>query len=295
MHSLEKNQKKEKNLDELLVSINNSHISSIKSVVSNILKVINDPRSTAKDLKEIIEIDPPLTGKILKVANSAYYSPREKISDIKSAIIWIGFDALKELALSQKVCEIFEKGETIAGYSRTALWKHCVCVAMLGKMIFRKELGERGDNAYAAGLLHDIGIIAEDQFLQNDFKQILHNKTNRGGELYQIEYEILGYDHTEIGKTIAEAWEFPQDLVIAIGYHHNPLSALPEFKKIVSTLYIANYLCHERGFGYCGSFLIDNNALKECLTILGVRLYALDLIMYDLEEKLRKMIDMGLF
>jgi len=77
--------------------------------------VINDPESSAKDLKDIIEIDPPLTARVLKVANSAYYCSLRKISEIQHAVIWIGYDVVKEIALSQKVCEAFDQDETFSG------------------------------------------------------------------------------------------------------------------------------------------------------------------------------------
>ncbi len=105
---------------ELMERISSSEISSTQRVISEIVRVINDSSSTAKDLKEIIEIDPALTAKVLKRANSAYYARPRRISEIQQAIIWIGFDALKELALNQKVWELFEEDARKTGYSRLA-------------------------------------------------------------------------------------------------------------------------------------------------------------------------------
>ena len=80
--------------------VGRSQIASIKSVVQGIVKIINDPRSNAKDLKEIIELDPPLTGKVLRVANSTFYASRTKIGEVMQAIVYIGFKALKEIGFS---------------------------------------------------------------------------------------------------------------------------------------------------------------------------------------------------
>ena len=157
---------KHERLNQIVRLVNESDISSIKNVVSGIIKIINNPNSTVSDLKHLIEIDAPLSSKVLKIANSAFYYRGRRVSDIKQAIIWIGYDSIKELALSQKVCNIFKKNPSVNGYSRAALWKHCIAVALFSKLVFRREFGERGDNIYAAGLLHDIGIIAEDQFFQ---------------------------------------------------------------------------------------------------------------------------------
>ena len=155
-------------LEKLIKLVNQSEISSIKSIVSGIMRIINDADSTIWDLKEVVEVDPPLTAKVLMKANSSYYAPPKRIGEIKQAVIWIGFEALKELAISQKVYGIFNGNGSFEGYSTRSLWQHSVAVALIAKMIYRREFQERGANAYVAGLLHDIGIIVESQFLQND-------------------------------------------------------------------------------------------------------------------------------
>ena len=282
-------------ISKIIGLVDQSEISSIQNVVSGVIDVINDPHSSAKDLKDIIEIDPPLTAKVLKVANSAYYYSLNKISEIQHAVIWIGFDVVKEIALSQKVCEVFEQDETVSGYSGRSLWKHSIAVALLGKMICRREFGERGENAYAAGLLHDIGIIVENQFLENEFIAVLHKTEHEKINLSKAESEVLGYTHTDIGKMLTEHWSFPEELVVAIGNHHNPDKAPEEFSKFASTLYIADYLCQERGIGYSDAPYFDPGVFRGCLKRLDIKEYALDLIVKDMEQEISKMEGQGLF
>ena len=288
-------EEKYEKISKIIGLVDQSEISSIQSVVSGVIDVINDPKSSAKDLKDIIEIDPPLTAKVLKVANSAYYYSLNKISEIQHAVIWIGFDVVKEIALSQKVCEVFEQDETVSGYSGRSLWKHSIAVALLGKMICRREFGERGENAYAAGLLHDIGIIVENQFLEKEFIDILHKTEQEKINLSKAESEVLGYTHTDIGKMLTEHWSFPEELVVAIGNHHNPDKAPQEFSKFASTLYIADYLCQERGIGYRDAPYFDPGVFRRCLKRLDIKEYALDLIVNDMEQEISKMEGQGLF
>ena len=282
-------------LRKIIELVDQSEISSIQSVVSGVIDVINDPRSSAKDLKDIIEIDPPLTAKVLKVANSAYYYSPNRISEIQHAVIWIGFDVLKEIALSQKVWEVFDKEECIHDYSRSSLWKHSVAVALLGKMIYRREFGERGENAYAAGLLHDIGIIVEHQFLANEFKGILTKAREEKKNLPRAEYEVLGYTHTDVGETLAEHWSFPEEFVLAVGYHHKPDLVEQEHSRLASTLYVADYLCQENGIGYADMPVRDKELFQKCLKKLNIKAYALDLIVKDLEAEIARMEDQGFF
>jgi len=282
-------------LEDIVKLVNQSEISSIKSVVSGIVKIINDPDSSIWDLKEIIEVDPPLTAKVLMKANSTYYAPPKRIGEIKQAVIWIGFDALKELALSQKVFGIFNGNGSVNGYSLTSLWKHCVATALFTKMIYRREFRERGANAYVAGLLHDIGIIVESQFLPNEFKQVLRKAKQEKKNLSEAEQEFFGYNHAHIGMAIAQNWNLPQELIDAIGYHDKPLESSQTFSKLASTLYVAEYCCKNNNIGYSDAPFPDDAVFRGCLTELNVKPQALDLIVADVKSELAKMEGQGLF
>jgi putative nucleotidyltransferase with HDIG domain len=292
---MDQEEEKYARIEKIVQMVNESEISSVQNVVSGITKIINDPESSAKDLKEIIQIDPPLTGKLLKLANSVHYSPRTKVSEIQQAIIWVGYDALKELALSQKVCEVFAGDSDIEGYSRNLLWKHSVAVALLGKMIYRREFGRKGENIYVAGLMHDIGIIALDQFCQDDFRLIL-NKTKTDKKNHsKTEKEVLGFDHAEVGKGITDSWNLPQELIEVIGCHHNPDNISRDFVRPGLTLYVADYVCQQKRLGYGDAPVQDKELFKKCLKRLELSSYALDLIAEDVEQELRKMEEQGLF
>ncbi|MCK5207778.1 MAG: HDOD domain-containing protein [Cyclobacteriaceae bacterium] len=282
-------------LANMVELVNDSEISSVRNTIIVVIKIMNDPKSTAKDLKDIIQVDPPLTARVLKLANSSYYSPPDKIAEIMKAIIWIGWDAIKELALSQKVCEIFHEDETIKGYSRTSLWKHSLAVAVFAKMIYRREFGRRGESIYAAGLLHDIGLILEDQFCHDEFKHALRKSKNEEKNLTRAEKEIFGYDHADLGNAITDSWKLPQELCVAIANHHNPDKVAHDFSRMTYTLHVADNLSQEKGFGYWDAPSGDNAVFKSSLRKLGIGYHALQLIVEDAEKEILKMEDQGLF
>lgn len=283
-----------KELQTIVKKVKDSEISSIKNVVSGILKIINDPKSTAKDLKELIEIDPPLSAQVLKVANSAYYSPPSKIGEILKAVLWIGYDAIKEVVMHQKVCKLFSSDEAIDDYSRISLWKHSVAVAVMGKMIYRREFGERGENMYAAGLLHDIGLIVEDQFCHEQFIEAIRKTTEQSKAFTEMENMIFGFSHAELAKAVMESWDMPEELCAAIGQHHRPRRA-SRFSKISCTLYVTDCLCQEREVGYADNPTPDTGLFNSCMREAGIERRALDLIWKDVDEQMTKMEDQGLF
>jgi len=278
-----------------LVNEGEGGISSIKRVTLGILGIINDPESTARDLQKLIEIDPSLCLKVLKMANSAYYAPKKRVSNIGQAIINIGFNNVKELALSQKVCEIFSKKEHIGEYSRPSLWKHSLSIAILGQMIYRKEFGAKGQEVYAAGLLHDVGIIVEDQFLHDDFRLILKRALYAEENLSQAERSVLGFTHADIGRALAADWNFPTGLRTAMGFHHMPSKVKPSLTRVASTLFIAEYLAAENGIGFADAPFISSSAFQKHVKKLGLTVQGLDLIVEDMKQELSEMEKQGLF
>jgi len=282
-------------LNELIERVNKSDISSIKEVITQLINIINDPQSSAKDIKNIIEKDPPLAARLLKIANSAYYGFRRKISRIQDAIVGVGFNAVKELAISQKVCELFQKSDHFEGYSRTALWEHSVAVALCNKSIYMRKFRQFGENVYSVGLLHDIGIIIEDQFMQKEFKDMLVQSRIDTCNLPDAEKHICGFDHTDIGRAITDNWDFPEELVIAIGNHHEPDKVDDTFKDITLTTYISDYICQRNDIGY-GDAPYENKSLYEkCLIELKIKEKEMKLIIEDVQEEFKKMKNGGWF
>jgi HD-like signal output (HDOD) protein len=278
----------------LIEQVNASNISTIGSVVARIIGVINDPDATAKELVAIILTDPPLAANVLRLVNSAYCAPKNKIADIQQAVIFIGFEALKELALNQKVCEIFKRGLTINGYSRARLWKHSVAVALCSKMIYRREFAQRGENAYALGLLHDLGIIIEDQFLNAQLVETLQTSQARGLTLPQAEQETMGYDHARIGMALAANWKLPEEITAGIGYHHNPMQTPQAFAALARVLHVANYCCQRSGIGFCDAPPHDDTLFEQCIRELDIESHALELIMREVHQTIAGMEAEGL-
>jgi len=282
-------------LNELLKRVNDSDISSIKEVIIQLIAVIKDPKSGAKDLKKIIEKDPPLSARLLKLANSAYYGFRREISSIQEAIVNIGFNPVKELALTQKVCELFQKDFHFERYSRAALWKHNVAVALCSKSIYMKEFREPGENIYTAGLLHNIGIIIEDQFLHKKFKEALEQSRINKYNLLIAEKNIFGFDHTDIGREITEKWDFPLELVKSIGNHHEPDWIDDKLKKSSLTTFVSDYSCQRNEIGYCDAPYEDKTIYVKCLKELKIQEKAMNFIIEDVQEEIEKMKKGGWF
>lgn len=282
-------------IQKLAAAVNKSDIASIKNVASGILKVVNDIHSKPKDLEAIIRLDPPLVAKILKVANSAYYSPPSEIDSVDRAVVMIGYDALKYIALGQKVRGIFSKRASAEGFSRSDLWKHCVAVGVMGRVLYNHIHGEGGTNLYTAGLIHDIGIIAIEQFLPDAFQAIFQTAAENGVDLNQVEKKILGFNHAELAVQIIAGWKLPQELVSAIGAHHTKAEDGWKKSETSAILYLADAICRQQEIGFSETAMPDEASIQACSESIGFSRETVDLLTTELHQEIAKIEGQGIF
>lgn len=280
--------------EKLISKIELSDISSIRAVLNGIIGVVNDPHSSAYDLKDAIATDPPLAARVLRRANSSYYGISRRgaeVSDIQTAVVYIGFETIKELALSQTVCRLFRNTETLHGYSRSALWEHCVATAVAGRMIFRREFKMPGGQVHAAGLLHDIGIIVEDQCARESFvKSLKAFEEFPEYGLSHHERQVFGFSHAELGEALAKRWDFPAPLRHAIGAETLPSGKITSENDLVAaTVRLASWAAQRRRLGFVESPPMNEEAWQEALNRLNISPNALELIMDQVELEMERM------
>ena len=273
-----------------------SDLASIGELVNKIMRTIRNPASSAGELKELIEIDPPLCAKVLSRANSAYYGFKREISSIQDAIVFIGYNAVNELCLSMKVGKLFEKDCSLSFYSRKKLWAHSLAVAVASKLIYRREFGESGDNIYSAALLHDLGVMVEEQFAIEEFKQVIKDCGGQG-KMVVSERKIFGFGHPEVGEALVAQWNLPPWMGVAIRHHHEPENASPaggEATRTAHTIYVADTACKLNGFGWEALPNQEDLQLwKSILGSLGIKPKAMDIIMDEVKEEMKRLQEAG--
>lgn len=289
----EQKDKKAENIKKIVEYVNSSDISSIKTIVSGLIAILNDPKSTAKDLKDLIQLDPPISGKILRVANSIYYASQSKVDSIEKAIIWLGYNTVRDITIRQKTSELFSSNDMLEGFNVNDLWKYSVSVAHFAKMIFRREFRDKGDTIYTAGLLHKLGLIAEIQSIKKTFVALLEQSNTSGINLMQLEEKKLGFNHAELGMHITKSWALPDDISEAIAYHSNPYKVSHAYFKNAATLYLAAALCRESDIGYYQATPLDESILRKCQYDLKIDRDGLNMIREEGKQEIMDMIQKG--
>lgn len=206
--------------------INRVHeIPVFPQMISRIITMTEDPKTTVKDIENEIIKDQGLTAKVLKLANSAYYGVSRNIGTVSEAVVLLGFQAIKGIMFATTANKILKV--ELPGYAlkEEELWKQSQISAITARLLAKKLKYPKPDQAYTAGLLKDIGKVILDHYLKDDFLKILDIVESEHRSFIDVEAEVLGFHHGQVGQKIAERWNLPIDLVEAIAYHHEPLKA----------------------------------------------------------------------
>lgn len=221
---------------------------ALPAVVQRVIELTEDPRSTAKDINNVITQDQGLTAKVLRLANSAFYGFPRRISTVTDATILLGFQTIRSIVLAASVSEMMKK--SLKGYAleRGELWRHSQAAAVSARMLAKEIKFPRLEVAYTAALLHDIGKLILDVYLTEEYEAVLEKVEKEGVTFLQAEEEILGFNHATVGAKVAEKWNLPAELAEAIGLHHEPERAR-ENPKLTAITHVADCMSVTLGMG----------------------------------------------
>ena len=265
-------------------------ISTLPHIAMRVLEVANDPGSGAADLRQVMEGDASLSAKILRYVNSSAYATRSKITNLQQAIAYLGLGQIRNLALTASVSELFKKDEAIGPYRRSHLWRHLVSVGICARLIAMRRKFDNFEDMFLAGLLHDIGIIFEDEHAHDWFRKVI-GLLNPAQTLAAIELEHLGFAHTVLGARVAEAWRFPESLADAIRHHHNSVGYRGDHVDIVRCVEVANLICTLKGISSVGVKLVQSS--QPALAGLSLTKEDIQVLVDDLDREIE--LHAGLF
>lgn len=236
-------------------------------VVGQIINITENPKATIRDLEDVILKDQVLTTKILRVANSAYYTYNRKISTISQAAVLIGFKAIKGIAFASVLNKYMNV--ELKGYEmqQDDLWKQAQTCAIAAREISKRIKYRDQEEAYIAGLLHDVGKTVLSQYLEEEYGEIV-KLVEEGMSFDEAEAKVLGFSHTEIGGKVAEKWNLPKHLVDAIKFHHNPDSADDNI-MMVNIVHVADAITMMIGIGM-GADGMNYRMSERALEMLGL-------------------------
>jgi HD-like signal output (HDOD) protein len=220
------------------------------TVYSQINGLLNDPNSSADDISAIVNIDPALSARLLKIVNSPFYGFPSQIKTISRAITIIGTRELTHLVLATSVINAF-KGIPANLINMDEFWRHSLACAMASKLLAIKCGFRAAERFFISGLLQNIGSLVMYQAIPELAREAINHAKSGNGSLIETERKIIGFDHAEVGLALVKAWRLPDSLGEVASYHHRPSQA-NKHPNEVAIIHIADIMVSSMELGHSG-------------------------------------------
>jgi len=227
---------------------------TLPTVLQEVNTLVENPSSSANDVATVIQADVAIATKVLRLANSAYYGLRSKVTSVQHAIAMLGFNIIKNLAITATVFEQMGEGPVHQDFSHEDFWKHSVATGMVAKLLAdRVGLGRKELEAmFVCGLLHDVGKIILEQHIHESFVEALDVSRAEQMPLYKAEQQVMEFTHADVGALLADRWRLAPEVISAAQWHHAPLSA-PDGEQLIPCLvHVADFIARVRPVGHGG-------------------------------------------
>ncbi len=212
-----------------------------------VMRLVADAEADAAALARAIAHDPGLTANVLRLANSAALGGTVRVATVRDAVVRLGAKKISRLVMAGAMEMIGQK--PVSGYDLPAgdLWRHAIAVALATDGLARFLSCEAPAWAFVAGLLHDVGKIALGTFVQVDAEHIWAISASQDMSFDEAEREVLGIDHAESGALLLARWGLPEEITVAVRWHHQPND--PGLPPLAAWVHCADALCLSEGFG----------------------------------------------
>ncbi len=241
---------------------------SLSTTVGKVLEICSRTDASPNELNKVISLDPVLTGQVLKLINSAYYSLVNKVTSLTRAITMLGMNTVKNMALSTAVIRSVASAKKSRALPTSQFWAHSIGVGVSAKllaMVRDVPVMER-EEFFVAGLLHDLGKVP----FGDEYIDVLNIAKKEQAPLIAVENDIMGIDHQEVGLMIAEKWKLNQVIKECISCHHDVGDASEQFRGQVAFVALANTYTNIFDIGYAGDpFPVDGD-VQDHLDMTGL-------------------------
>ncbi len=235
-----------------VITLEGSKLPSFPQAVLKLLEMIGDEDVALKDVARVIESDPGIAAKVLGIVNAAGFGLQRKITTLSDALVFLGVDEIRKLAIGMTVFQGLFATSTTRRFDRIHFWRHSLSVAVLAMELAKTLQLPKPEEAYVAGLLHDVGKIFLDLQGHRDYGEFLRDAGASQDALVERERRTLGLGHDEVGAYFCSLWGLPDSIILPVRYHHQrfPTEALPRDQvSLIAIVALSNFICWTQGVG----------------------------------------------
>ena len=262
---------------------------SLPTSVTKVLEICNNPNTSPADLNQVISLDPVLVGRVLKLINSAYYGLGQPVTNLARAIIMLGINTVKNLALPTAVMGHLPAKNKAPGLNMEGFWRHSLCVGVSAKLLAKKRGidAKLAEEYFTSGLLHDIGKIPLNAVLSNEYMLTVSAGDKERKSLFRAEDSIMGLNHCTAGAMIKNAWKLDGAVGDVIVHHHNCDEYEGDHKDVLYSIVASNWFASFSGIGFSGD-LRPEKPHARIWEALGVSLEIFDEIEKGVNAEIEK-------
>lgn len=224
---------------------------TLPSVYKRVNDLLQNPYTSANDIAAVVSEDQVITTKLLRLVNSAHYGFPEKIETVSRAVSLVGMQAVRDLVLATSVMDLFHE-EKVEGWSLGEFWRHSLGVAVASRAVAGALKHPQQEEFFVAGLIHDIGKVVWLQYFREELVQVLAESQRQRKTMITVENELLGINHSRVGRLVAKHWGLPDRLIDAIAWHHDPRLS-ESHMSFVSVIHVADCLANALRMGSSGN------------------------------------------
>ncbi|QDV24845.1 HDOD domain-containing protein [Aureliella helgolandensis] len=250
-------------------------IATLPSIAAEIIQLVNDPHSNVEQIKRVVESDPALGTRILKLANSSFYGVPRKVDSLERAVVMLGLNAVKNTAIAASLHKVFQSPKTDLAFDPSQLWIHSIAAATIARSLAKMTRAAEPDVAFLTGLIHDVGVMVELQVFRLKFIDVIRQLDSNAQLSFQTaEVANFGATHAAFGAGLCRQWKFPYHMEQAIEFHHEPLQVPPEQRGLTTIVHVADILAANLKAGFTRT-VDETNLSPEVLDCLGLSQHAL--------------------
>ncbi len=238
---------------------------SLSTTVGKVLEICSRTDASPNELNKVISLDPVLTGQVLKLINSAYYSLVTQVTSLTRAITMLGLNTVKNMALSTAIIKTVASTKKSRVLPTKKFWAHSISVGVCAKLLAQAKevpIMER-EEYFISGLLHDLGKVP----FGDEYSEVLNHVREHQVPLIEAERELMGIDHQETGLMIAEKWKLNEAITACIGYHHDIEKLDDEQRKRIAFVSLGNIYSNIYDIGFAGDLFPEEKEADKLLAI----------------------------
>jgi len=219
-------------------------VPTLPQVAFRLIAMISDPSSSMAAISHIMEEDPPLVAKILKIINSGYYNMANKITSVHQALVLLGLEEVKNMVFALSVYSTFYHIHQNEYFNFSRFWKHSASTAKMA-IVLSKYLGLNFNQAdFISGLLHDFGRLVLQLYFSENYEAVFRHSESNNVPLYEAEKDVLGITHAEVGFWLGKHWHIPEEIMDIILHHHEPGETDVEEKPLRPIIYLSERIAN---------------------------------------------------